>query len=381
MAKKISVKAPDSIFNEMVAGIERAKQDIFAISEESRQSYEEMKDELEDVRLNISRVIEAGDFLEDKTRAARRRLAEVSQFFNSFTESQVRQVYEQANDLQVQLSLNRNEEKKYRQKRYKLQRRLQVLLQTIERAENLVNQINVASSYLTSDLENGDEDVGKNKSSQEYSLRIIEAQEEERKRLSREIHDGPAQMMANVLLRSDLIERTYREKGPELAFQEITSLKEMVRQALTEVRRIIYDLRPMALDDLGLVPTLKKYIDTIEEYNKGIKLKFHSNGKEVRLPNRYETAIFRLIQEGISNAIRHGKSTEITIEMEWVKNQVKIIVTDNGTGFDQGIVKNQSFGLTGMKERIELVEGDFFINSSPGNGTVLMFHIPFKEGI
>ncbi|MFP3386653.1 sensor histidine kinase, partial [Tritonibacter sp. SIMBA_163] len=84
----------------------------------------------------------------------------------------------------------------------------------------------------------------------------IEAQEEERKRLSREIHDGPAQMMANVLLRSDLIEKTYREKGADKAFKEISSLKDMVRQALTEVRRIIYDLRPMALDDLGLVPTL-----------------------------------------------------------------------------------------------------------------------------
>ena len=185
MAKKIGGKSPDSIFNTMLEGMEQAKQDIFVISEESRQSYEEMKDELEDVRVNISRVIEAGDLLEEKTRAARRRLAEVSQFFNSFTESQVRQVYEQANDLQVQLSLNRNEEKKYRQKRDKLQRRLQILLQTIERAESLVNQINVANSYLNSDLENVDEAIGKNKSSQDYSLRIIEAQEEERKQIGR----------------------------------------------------------------------------------------------------------------------------------------------------------------------------------------------------
>ncbi|MCH4824767.1 MAG: sensor histidine kinase [Planococcus sp. (in: firmicutes)] len=381
MAKKIGGNIPDSIFNAMLDGMEQAKQDIFVISEESRQSYEEMKNELEDVRVEISTIIEAGDLLEEKTRAARRRLAEVSQFFSSFTESEVRQVYEQANDLQVELSVNRNEEKKCRQRRDKLQRRLQILLQTIERAESLVNQINVASSYLVSDYENVDEAIDKNKTFQDYSLRIIEVQEEERKRLSREIHDGPAQMMANVLLRSDLIERTYREKGPEPAFQEITSLKEMVRQALTEVRRIIYDLRPMTLDDLGLVPTLKKYMDTIEEYNKGVGLKFLSSGKEERLPNNYETTIFRLVQEGISNAIRHGKSNDITVEMKWLKNQVQIMVTDNGIGFDQGIVKNQSFGLTGMRERIELVEGNLIINSSPGNGTMLMFHIPFKKGI
>ena len=376
MAKKFDVKALDSIFDVVLEKMGSSKQDIFVISEQSRQSYEDMKNELEDVRTNIARVIKTGDLLEEKTRAARRRLAEVYQFFNSFTESQVRQAYEQANELQVRLSVNRSEEKQYRQKRDSLQRRLQALLQTIERAEYLVNRLNVTMNYLTSDYDDVDEAQDSVKLNQDYSLRIIEAQEEERKRLSREIHDGPAQMMANVLLRSDLIDRTFREKGPEPAFQEITSLKEMVRDALTEVRRIIYDLRPMALDDLGLVPTLKKYIDTTEDYNKGTRLNFQSDGKEVRLPSNYETAIFRLVQEAITNAIRHGKASEIEVKVEWLEKQVTIIVKDNGSGFDKSIVKSQSFGLIGMKERIELINGDFLINSSPGNGALLMFQIP-----
>lgn len=378
MAKKYDVKALDSIFGDVLDRMESSKQDIFVISEQSRQSYEDMKNELEDVRSNITRIVKAGDLLEDKTRAARRRLAEVSKFFDTLSESQVSQAYELANGLQVQLAENRAEEKQYRQKRDRLQRRLQSLLQTIERAEHLVNRLNVTMSYLTSDYEDVGEAIDKAKLKQDYSLRIIEAQEEERKRLSREIHDGPAQMMANVLLRSDLIERTYREKGPELAFLEIKSLKEMVRDALTEVRRIIYDLRPMALDDLGLVPTLKKYLETTEDYNKGTKLYFQSNGKEVRLPGNYETAIFRLVQEAITNAVRHGKASKIEVKVEWLKNHVTLIVKDNGAGFDQSIVKNQSFGLLGMKERIELVNGEFFINSSPGNGTVLMFQIPLE---
>ncbi|MGK7378667.1 sensor histidine kinase [Planococcus sp. 1R117A] len=378
MAKKFDLKALDSIFNDVLEKMESSKQDVFVISEKSRQSYENMKDELEDVRTNISRVIKAGDLLEEKTRAARRRLAEVSQFFNSFSESEVRQAYEQANELQVQLSVNRSEEKQYRQKRDRLQRRLQTLLQTIERAEELVNRLNVTINYLASDHEELGEAIDSVKLKQDYSLRIIEAQEEERKRLSREIHDGPAQMMANVLLRSDLIERTYREKGPEPAFKEISSLKEMVRDALTEVRRIIYDLRPMALDDLGLVPTLKKYLETTEDYNKGTILHFHTSGKEVRLPGNYETAIFRLVQEAVSNAIRHGKATVIDVKVEWLKDHVTLVVKDNGSGFDQSIVKSQSFGLIGMKERIDLIDGDFYINSSLGNGTVLMFQIPLE---
>lgn len=378
MGKKLNVKKLDSIYKQLLEQMEVSKDEIFTISEQSRQSYEEMKDELEDVRKNITELIHTGDVLEEQTRAARRRLAEVSQSFNSFTEKQVANAYEQANALQVQLSQNRSEEKKYRQRRDALQRRLQTLLQTIEHSERLVNQVNVATNYLTSDFEKVDDVIDSSKLNQDYSLRIIEAQEEERKRLSREIHDGPAQMMANVLLRSDLIEKTYRQKGPEPAFKEISSLKEMVRGALTEVRRIIYDLRPMALDDLGLVPTLKKYLETIEDYNAGVRLNFQSRGNELRLPNNHESSIFRLVQEAVSNAIRHGKATYIDVDVEWMKEQLIMTVKDNGSGFDQSIVKKQSFGLIGMKERIELVRGDFNIHSSPGNGTVLTFQIPIK---
>lgn len=381
MSRKIDGKELDSIYDELLAKMEQSKKDIFIISEQSRQGYEEMKDELEDVRLNISAVIKTGDLLEEKTRAARRRLAEVSGSFNSYTEEQIRQSYENANSLQLQLSANRSEEKKYRQKRDRLQRRLQTLLQTIERAEKLVNQLNITKNYLSSDFEEVEDAIEKPQLNHDYSLRIIEAQEEERKRLSREIHDGPAQMMANVLLRSDLIERTYREKGPEQAFREISSLKEMVRHALTEVRRIIYDLRPMALDDLGLVPTLRKYLETTGDYNPGTVLAFKSNGTERRLPSSFETSIFRLVQEAISNAIRHGKATAIEVKLEWLKEHVSISVSDNGTGFDQSIVKNQSFGLLGMRERIELIKGDFIINSSLGEGTILMFQIPYELGI
>lgn len=381
MSRKNDGKELDSIFDGLLATMEQSKKDIFIISEQSRQDYEEMKDELEDIRLNISAIIKKGDLLEEKTRAARRRLAEVSGSFTSYSEEQIRISYENANDLQVKLSANRTEEKKYRQKRDRLQRRLQTLLQTIERAERLVNQLNVTINYFISDFDKVEEAIEKPQLNQDYSLRIIEAQEEERKRLSREIHDGPAQMMANVLLRSDLIERTYREKGPELAFREISSLKEMVRHALTEVRRIIYDLRPMALDDLGLVPTLRKYMETTQDYNPGTHLSFGSHGTERRLPPSYETSIFRLVQEAISNAIRHGKATDIDVKLEWVKERVNISVRDNGTGFDPKTVKNQSFGLIGMQERIELIKGEFIINSSLGEGTILLFQIPYEQGI
>ena len=133
-----------------------------------------------------------GDSLEAKSRLARNRLAEVSKNFNSYDEPQVRSAYENANELQINLLIKRNEEKQLRQRRDELERRLQGLLEMIERADQLVNQVNIVINYLTSDLKEVGEALENAKIKQDFTLKIIEAQEEERKRLSREIHDGPA---------------------------------------------------------------------------------------------------------------------------------------------------------------------------------------------
>lgn len=377
---RVDIKSLDHIFSQMVETMDQSKNDIFIISEQSRQSFEQMKKELEIVRESISIVIIEGDLLEEKTRFSRTRLADVSKNFNSFSEVQVRQAYELANDLQIKLSINRTEEKQLRERRDDLERRLQGLLETIKRADQLVTQVNVVMNYLTSDLKNVGQALETAKLKQDFSLKIIQAQEEERKRLSREIHDGPAQMMANVLVRSDLIERTYREKGVEKALAEITDLKIMVRNALSEVRRIIYDLRPMALDDLGLIPTLRKYLMTIEEYNKGCEIHFQAMGEDRRIQTNYEVAIFRLVQESVTNAMKHGVSKQIWVKVEWREDAVNILVKDNGSGFDPSLVQDSSFGLLGMRERIELLKGEMIVKSSPGNGTTMMFRIPLIEG-
>lgn len=253
----IDIQTLETIFNSMVRVMDQSKNDIFIISEQSRKSFEDMQNELAEVKADISRVITEGDYLEGMTRHSRTRLADVSKNFTNYSETQVRESYEVANDLLVRLSINQMEEKQLRIRRDELDRRLKALLETIERANHLVNQVTTVINYLNMDLKDVGEALETARHKQEFGIRIIQAQEEERKRISRDIHDGPAQMLANVMIRSGLIEKTFNEKGPELALLELTDLKEMVRGALYEVRRIIYDLRPMALDDLGLIPTLK----------------------------------------------------------------------------------------------------------------------------
>ena len=373
---RIDVASLDVIFNRMLETITNSKDDIFIISEQSRRSFEQMQQELEIVRHEMKITIDETDNLEKLLQLSKHRLVIVSKSFNDHSEEQIRAAYENTNNLQLKVSLCKEREKQLRDKRDDLERRLRALYDTIERADHIVNQVNVVISYFTTDLKDVSVALEQAKIKQEFGIRIIKAQEEERKRLSREIHDGPAQMMANVLMRSNLIDRIYREKGAEKALQEIQDLKVNVRNALSEVRRIIYDLRPMALDDLGITPTLKKYLSTVMEYNPGADIQFISYNNERRISSDYEVAIFRLVQEGVNNALKHGKSSLIHVKIEWLRDEINVVVKDNGKGFDTDNVREGSFGIIGMKERIDLLKGTINISSAVGKGTTVLMKIP-----
>jgi two-component system, NarL family, sensor histidine kinase DegS len=373
---RIDIASLDVIFNRMLETITNSKDDIFIISEQSRRSFEEMQQELEIVRQEITIAIDESDNLEKLLQISRQRLVIVSKKFSEQSEEQIRTAYENTNKLQLKVSLSREREKQLRDKRDDLERRLRELYDTIERADHIVNQVNVVITFLTTDLKEVGVALEQAKIKQEFGIKIIASQEEERKRLSREIHDGPAQMMANVLMRSNLIDRIFREKGADAALKEISDLKVSVRNALSEVRRIIYDLRPMALDDLGIGPTLKKYLSTIMEYNAGVDIQFVSYNNERRISSDYEVAIFRLVQESVNNALKHGKPKNIIVKFEWLRDEINVVVKDDGAGFDTEHIREGSFGLIGMNERIELLKGNLKITSTIGKGTTIMMKVP-----
>ncbi|MEK6460026.1 sensor histidine kinase [Heyndrickxia faecalis] len=376
--KTFDSKVLDTILEKMITTVEESKHEIFEIGERCRQDYDALINELEEVKATVAKVIEQTDELETKSKFARRRLAEVSQHFRDFSEQQVREAYEKAHTIQIQLPMNRQRELQLRERRNELERRLHSLKDTIDRANHLVSQTTVVLNYLTSDLQSISEAIEDAKHKQEFGLRVIEAQEEERKRISREIHDGPAQMLANMLLRSDLVEKVYHENGMEEAIAEMRTLKELVRDSLKEVRRIIYDLRPMALDDLGLIPTLKKYLSTIESYKGSPVITYRHVGEERRLPTNYEIALFRLIQESVQNALKHAKATEIQVKSELRKNSFIATVKDNGVGFDIHSIREGAFGIVGMRERVSLLNGEISIHSKIGAGTLVIIQIPMQ---
>lgn len=379
MIKKFDTKTLDIILDKMVETVGNSKDEIFRIGEQCRQDYETLADELKDVRTMVAQIIQEGDRLDTQSRFARKRLSEVSMHFKNYSEAEVRDAYEKAHQLQMDLTINRQTEKQLRERRDDIERRLLGLTETIERAEHLVSQISVVMNYLMSDLKHVGEVLEDAKLKQDFSLKIIEAQEEERKRLSREIHDGPAQMMANVMMRSDLIEKVYKQYGAQDALAEVKNLKKMVRNALYEVRRIIYDLRPMALDDLGLAPTLKKYLQTIEEYHSTTRIVFTHLGDDRRLPTKYEVALFRLVQESVQNALKHANAREIKVKLEMAREYITVLIRDDGQGFDKQEKKAESFGIIGMRERVDLLDGEMSIDSKIGVGTLVLIRVPIEN--
>jgi len=377
MESKGSKKALDNIIDEMIEVVENSKHEIFNIGEEARDEYSRLKNELDEIKVKIIDHIDQSDKLEKKVKLSRQRLSEVSKNFDRYTEFEIQEVYEKTHKLQTDYAILQQDELILRERRDELERRLISLDQTIERAENLANKISVVLPYLHDDFRQVNEMIENAKEKQRFSLKIIQAQEDERRRISREIHDGPAQMLANILLRSELVDRAVREQTVDQALKEIQSIRKMLRSSLREVRRIIYDLRPMALDDLGIVPTIRKYVTTTAEYTN-LDIEFITLGDEKRLEQEYEVTLFRVMQESLQNAIKHSEGSKIVVRLEIGESFLSLMVTDDGKGFDPEQKKDKTFGLVGMKERVEMLKGKLLVESSSEKGTRIYINIPYE---
>lgn len=373
----------DKVIKNAIGVMESSKYQIFEICESVRSEWEALNKELQQVKDDASRMIDQVDRLEIEYKRARIRLTEVSRDFHRFKEEDIRVAYEAATQLQLQLTIAREKEQQLRARRDELQKRIKNLERQIERAEAIVMQMNVVLEYLSGDLNQVTRILESAKNRQLVGLKIILAQEEERKRISREIHDGPAQAMANIVLRSEIAERMLARNEYAAVKEELSDLKTQVRSGLEEVRKIIFNLRPMALDDLGLIPTLRKYIQDFEDRAR-IRMKFEVVGLESRLPSAMEVAVFRLVQEALSNVVKHAKASYVSVEVTFQKQMVKLVIQDNGVGFNLDRLEmqinkgNSHFGIMGMRERIELLEGRMDMETAVNAGTKIVMLIPIS---
>jgi len=372
------INALDRIVKETLEAIERSKNQIYDIAENSRLEVIRVSQELAEVKDEVAEVIKQVDkkvFLEKK---ARIRLMEVSKDFQRYTEKDIKEAYDQAYQLQVELIKWQEKEKLLRYRRDHLETSLRRLCATVERAEKLVSQVGVVLNYLGGGLQDLGSKIGEVHQAQQMALSIIRAQEEERKRVAREIHDGPAQSMANIVMRAEFCQKLL-DMHPEKVRDELVALQDLVRSSLTDVRKIIFDLRPMVLDDLGLAPAIKRYLSEYKE-QYGVQIEFLFIGQQQRLESSIEVALFRIIQEAVNNVRKHAKARNATVKIEMLPEKVNINIKDDGIGFDLSKVmtdkERDGYGLIGIRERVQLLEGEFNISTAPGRGTSIGISVP-----
>lgn len=204
---------------------------------------------------------------------------------------------------------------------------------------------------------------------------IVNAQEAERQRLSRQMHDGPAQAMSNFILQTEIAMRLL-DADPAQAKEELGSLKNSALTTFQKVRNFIFELRPMMLDDLGLVPTVRKYVDAFKEQT-GMDTSLTVTGTERRLEPYLEVMIFRAIQELLGNAARHSQAVGVKLHVDMGNEMVRVSVDDNGRGFDPEAARSgSSLGLKLIKERAEMLGGKLDIDSALGKGARIVFTVP-----
>lgn len=209
---------------------------------------------------------------------------------------------------------------------------------------------------------------------------LINAQESERLRLSRQMHDGPAQALSNFIVQAEIASRLF-EMDSERAKEELANLKSSAMATFQRVRLFISDLRPMMLDDLGLVPTLQRHVETFKEQQPSFEVVLTTKGGEKRLAPYVEVMIFRSVQELLNNVARFNldnpSKVQVNIQLNIDDTLVRLSVTDNGKGFDPSqMPEGTDVSVKLIKERVEMLGGYLEIESSIGRGSRIMFQIP-----
>lgn len=243
----------------------------------------------------------------------------------------------------------------------------------LEKYKNTLESLNSASNG-----DNNEDSQSANGKGQMAGIEmIVNAQEAERQRLSRQMHDGPAQALSNFILQTEIAMRLL-DADPAMAKEELGNLKSSAMGTFQKVRNFIFELRPMMLDDLGLVPTLRKYADAFKEQS-GLDVTLSVTGTERRLEPYLEVMVFRATQELLGNASRHSQATLIKVQVDLGNEMVRVSVDDNGKGFDPEILKQSTnLGLKLIRERAEMLGGNFEIDSMAGSGARITFSVPAR---
>src|SRR5699024_1289849 len=272
------------------------------------------------------------EVLEKIEKESRKNLMIVSKNYHTFDEKAIKKAYNTTKDIQIKLVLKREQERQLISQRTELERQLRNMKKIVERSEYLTSHVSIAMGYLSGALSSVSDTLEDLQKKELLGVKIITAQEEERQRISRDIHDGPAQSLTNIVIKCEICEKLF-DIDRQRTKDEIHALKGLARDSLKEIREIIFDLRPMSLDDLGLVPTLEQYTAKYSRDN-GIDIILHLYDREIDIESIIEVAIFRIIQEALNNIKKHSRAKKTIIALSIKDGKLIGTITDDGIGFD-----------------------------------------------
>jgi two-component system sensor histidine kinase DegS len=339
--------------------VEEFEHKIQSELEHSRKAFKEITMMLEQSQTEMAK-------LTQRSSAITGHLQTVQAQFDTMPRPDIRTAYNAALDAQQRLLVMRGQLEKLQSDQTNLRKYMQLLEQCQEMASDGV-------------LDR--KSKGRNSGSQVLEM-VIKAQESERQRLSRQMHDGPAQALSNFIVQTEIATRLF-DLDASRAKVELNNLKAAAMSTFQKVRVFIFELRPMMLDDLGLYPTIRRYIDAYKEQT-GLDVQLNLKGSERRFEPFLEVMIFRALQELMGNAARHNEDypgkLQVSVTVSPDDNAIKVTVGDNGKGFDPAVIDDSNgIGLKVIRERVELLGGYLEIDAALGQGCRVTFQVPSTD--
>lgn len=387
MPKKFSTEKLNDIIKNLTQTMNKSRDEAMKYQQLIIDEAEFITIDLQKIRTKIENVLVQQHQAKQERLALQNQLVAVSRQLSQLPSDELQtlahQVYEKTDRCVHKFNQTEISFKKLFKEREEKERRLIVLKDQLCETENLIHRISTSFRHLTDDLS----EIGVHLDERERAvLKILKAQEQERHRLSRDLHDGLAQTLVHLSMEAEYLKKIVEHEERDLLKQKIQLIDEYLRYAITESRQLIYDLKPMSLDDIGFLQTLQTYISRFSK-SKNTNITFTSSDSDQqsgKIDDAVGLVIFRIVQESLNNAIKHAKATEIQVKIEFGPTQTNVRIKDNGVGFDYNTIlsncySGNHYGLVGMLERAEMIDGTLNIFSETNNGTRILLKIPHHQ--
>ena len=340
-----------------------------AFVEETSKDFEQTQRDLKEIDILIKQSAAEVERLAQRNAQASNFVRQLQNNFDTLPREDIRDAYESLTNAQQRLFTMRGQLEK-----------LQSDQRNLERLSDFQTKLLELSGGYTGAAAGGGSENGRRAPGDDSNvIRVIQTEEAARQDLVRRMHDGPASSLSNFILQAEICQRFF-DVDADRARTELNALKGAAASTFNKVKDFIFDLRPMMLDDLGAIPTLRRFVDSLQE-KSSIHVALTVTGVERRLESHIEGTLFRGVQGVLNNALALSQATQIQVSVDMAQERVLAVVEDNGLCFnvdDLYSTNNQAIGLATLRERIEMLGGELDIQSSMGQGTRVEFTIPIE---